>query len=93
MISPAKDATKPVGEFNHSRLLVKGDHVEHWLNGEKVVDGSLKDPGVAKGSAARWGTESPVYDLLVNQPRKMCQISVQNHDSDAWFKNIKIRKL
>jgi len=93
MISPAKDATKPVGEFNHSRLVVKGDHVEHWLNSEKVVDGSLKDAGVAKGSAARWGTESPVYDLLVNQPRKECQISVQNHNSDAWFKNIKIRKL
>ncbi len=93
MISPAKDATKPVGEFNHSRLVVKGDHVEHWLNGEKVVDGSLKDPGVAKGSAARWATTSPVYDLLVNQPRKECQISVQNHNSDAWFKNIKIRKL
>jgi hypothetical protein len=93
MISPAKDATRPVGEFNHSRLVVKGDHIEHWLNGEKVVDGSLKDPGVAKGSAARWGTESPVYDLLVNQPRKECQISIQNHESDAWFKNIKIRRL
>src|SRR5215831_18487182 len=49
MISPTKDATHPVGEFNHSRLVVKGDHVQHWLNGEKVVDGSLNDPGVAKG--------------------------------------------
>jgi 3-keto-disaccharide hydrolase len=93
MISPAKDATKPVGEFNHSRLVVKGDHVEHWLNGEKVVDGSLKDPAVAKGTAARWGADSPVYDLLVNQPRQECQISLQNHETDAWFKNIKIRKL
>src|SRR5579863_5112069 len=38
-IFPAdKDVTKPVGEFNHSRLVVKGDHVEHWLNGEKVLD-------------------------------------------------------
>ena len=93
MISPSKDATKPVGEFNHSRLVVKGDHVEHWLNGEKVVDGSLKAPEVAKGTAARWGADSPVYDLLVNQPRKECQISLQNHGSDAWFKNIKIRRL
>ena len=93
MIPPAKDATRPVGEFNHSRLVVKGDHVEHWLNGEKVVDGSLKAPEVAKGTVARWGKDSPVYDLLVNQPRKDCQISLQNHSSDAWFKNIKIRKL
>ena len=93
MLSPLKDATKPVGEFNHSRLVVKGDAVEHWLNGVKVVDGSLNAPEVAKGSAARWGTDSQVYELLVKHPRKECQISIQNHGSDAWFKNLKIRKL
>ncbi len=93
MLSPLKDATKPVGEFNHSRLVVKGDNVEHWLNGVKVVDGSLNAPDVAKGTAARWGTDSQVYELLVKHPKKDCQISIQNHSSDAWFKNIKIRKL
>jgi hypothetical protein len=93
MISPTRDATLPVGEFNHSRLVVKGDHIEHWLNGEKVVDGSLNDPGVAKGTEARWGIGSPVYDLLVHHPKRACQISLQNHDTEAWFKNIKIRKL
>ena len=93
MIAPSKDATKPVGEFNHSRLVVKGDAVEHWLNGVKVVDGSLNAPEVAKGTGARWGTDSQVYELLVKHPKKDCQISIQNHSSDAWFKNIKIRKL
>ncbi len=93
MIPPATDATLPVGEFNHSRLVVKGDHIEHWLNGVKVVDGALNDPGAAKGTAARWGPASPVYDLLVNHPKKACQISLQNHESEAWFKNIKIRQL
>jgi hypothetical protein len=93
MISPAKDATLPVGQFNHSRLIVKGDHIEHWLNGEKVVDGSLNDPGVANGTAARWGETSLVYELLVKHPKRECQISLQNHESEAWFKNIKIRKL
>jgi hypothetical protein len=93
MIAPAKDATLPIGEFNHSRLIVKGDHVEHWLNGVKVVDGTLNDPGVAAGTGKRWGADSPVYELLVKHPKKDCQISLQNHSSDAWFKNIKIRKL
>jgi hypothetical protein len=93
MLSPSKDATKPVGEFNHSRLVVKGDAVEHWLNGVKVVDGSLNAPEVAKGSAARWGTDSQVYELLVKHPKKQCQLSIQNHGSYAWFKNLKIRKL
>jgi hypothetical protein len=90
---PSKDATKPVGEFNHSRLVVKGDHVEHWLNGEKVVDTSLKSPEEAKSMAKRWGEGGPVYHLLVDQPVKECHISLQNHGDEAWFKNIKIKKL
>jgi hypothetical protein len=93
MFAASKDVTRPVGEFNHLRLVVKGDHVEHWLNGEKVLDASLKAPEVAESVAKRWGKESPVYDMLVNQPRKRCQISLQNHDDVAWFKNIKIRRL
>src|SRR5580700_10662257 len=91
--APSKDATKPVGEFNRSRLVVRGDHVEHWMNGEKVVDASLKSAAVAAAMAKRWGEASPVYDMLVNQPKKDCPISLQNHDNDAWFKNIKIREL
>ena len=93
VFAPSKDATKPVGEFNHSRLVVKGDHIEHWLNGVEVVEGSLKDPEVARSAAKRWGQESPVYHMLAEQPRKSCQISLQNHNDEAWFKNIKIRRL
>jgi hypothetical protein len=93
MFPPLMDASKPVGEFNRSRLVVKGDHVEHWLNGTKVVDASLKAPEVAKNTAKRWGQGSPVYELLVKQPRKACPISLQNHGDEAWFKNIRIRRL
>jgi len=90
---PLKDVTKPAGEFNHSRLVVKGDHIEHWLNGEKVVDGSLKDSQVGKSAATRWGADSPVTRLLTEQPKKSCQISLQNHGDEAWFKNLKIRRM
>lgn len=93
-IFPAsKDVTKPVGDFNHSRLVVRGDHFEHWLNGEKVLDASLKAAEVAASMAKRWGEDSPVYDLLVKQPVRECHISLQNHGDVAWFKNIRIRKL
>ncbi|HKE26221.1 MAG TPA: DUF1080 domain-containing protein [Bryobacteraceae bacterium] len=84
---------KPVGEFNHSALVVRGKHVEHWLNGRKVLDARLDAPEIAAGMAKRWDVDSPVYSLLVSQPRVHCPISLQNHDDNAWFKNIKIRPL
>jgi hypothetical protein len=93
MFPPALDATRPVGEWNHSRLVARGEHVEHWLNGVKVVDARLDAPEVAQNTAKRWGEGSPVYNLLVKHPRKICQISLQNHDTEAWFRNLKIRRL
>jgi len=93
MVAPTRDMTKPVGEWNHSRLVVKGDRVEHWMNGVKVVDTSLDVPAVAEHTGARWGVGSPVYELLVKHPRRDCPISLQDHDSATWFKNIRIRVL
>ncbi len=93
MFPPSQDAARPVGEFNHSRLVVRGLHVEHWLNGVKVVDARLDAPEVAQACTRRWGAGSPVFDLLVKQPRRKCPISLQNHDTEAWFRNIKIRRL
>jgi hypothetical protein len=93
IFAPARDVTRPVGEFNHSRIVVKGDRTEHWLNGVLVVEGSLKAPEVASSMAKRWAPGSPVYELLVKQPVTRCHISLQNHDNEAWFKNIKIREL
>jgi hypothetical protein len=34
---PLKDVSRPIGEYNQVRLVVHGHHVEHWLNGEKIV--------------------------------------------------------
>jgi len=91
MVAPSKAATKPVGEFNHSRIVLRGNHVEHWMNGVKVVDSALDSPDVLQGIKSRWGVAPHVYDLLASQPKKSCPISLQNHGDAAWFRNIKIR--
>lgn len=93
IVGPEKDVTRAVGEFNQSRLLVKGNHVAHWLNGVKVVDTDLDSAQAAARIAQRWGRGTPVGDALTKQPRKDCPISLQNHGDDAWFRNIKIRRL
>jgi peroxiredoxin len=92
MVAPAHQMAKPVGEFNQARILLRGNHVEHWLNGVKVVDARLDSPEVEKAVAARWkGTG--VYELLTKQPKKACPIGLQNHNDVAWFREIKIRPL
>lgn len=35
---PAKDVTRPVGQWNQSRIVARGKHVEHWMNGEKMLE-------------------------------------------------------
>jgi hypothetical protein len=78
-----------IGGFNHSLLVVRGHHVEHWLNGAKVVefDTTAADAqrllrgDLPKGSA-------PDAPLVERGP-----ISLQNHASEAWFCNLKIRPL
>jgi len=91
MVGPSAAVTKPVGEFNHCRIVLRGNHVEHWMNGVKVVDSALDSPDVLQGIKSRWGVAPHVYDLLASQPKKSCPISLQNHGDAAWFRNIKIR--
>ena len=93
MLGASQAAAARVGRFNHSRLIVKGNHIEHWLNGIKVVDAMLDAPEIAAAVAKRWGNSSLVYAMLARQPRKACPISLQNHNDEAWFRNIKIRTL
>lgn len=92
-LPPTKAMSKKPGEWNTAKLVVKGDHVEHWVNGEKVLDASLKSPAITDGAKARWGETHPVYKLLTEQPKKKSPILIQNHGDEAWFRNLKIKKL
>ena len=93
-ILPAdKDVTKPVGDFNQSRLIVRGRHFEHWLNGVKIVDQEATPELLTHALAKRWGESSPAFELLRDQPAIECPISLQNHGDQAWFRDIRIKRL
>jgi hypothetical protein len=88
MHPPSKIMAKPTGEYNHSRIIVKGAHVEHWLNGEKVVDFDLWTPEwEALKSKSKW-KDSAGYGK--NQTG---HIALQDHGGGTWFRNLKIKPL
>jgi hypothetical protein len=89
LIAPAPPIRPRIGQFNHSALIVRGRHVEHWLNGTKVVEFDTSDAAVQKllrSDLPKGGAgDAP---LTQRSP-----ISLQNHSSEAWFRNIKVRPL
>jgi hypothetical protein len=92
MIPPVTTAAKQPGEWNSGRILVKGDHTEHWINGVKVLESSLSDEGVREGATKRWG-QYPAVLRMFTEPKPAGPISLQHHGDQVWFRNIKIRGL
>lgn len=88
LYAPSQDVTRPVGEFNTSRLLVRRGHVEHWLNGVKVVDYELNSPAF---KAAMSGTKFARWPLFAASPTG--HIALQDHGDPVAFRDIKIRVL
>jgi hypothetical protein len=85
---PAKKL-KPVGEWNTARIICKGKHIEHWLNGKKVLEFENGSPAFMEAlNQSKFKSAVPVFGS-VPQGR----IMLQYHQSEVWFKNIKIRKL
>jgi hypothetical protein len=93
MIPAGQPAAKPPGEWNQGRIILRGDRIEHWVNGVKVVDATLNDGRVRESVGRRWEPAPKLKDMLLQRGRKQCPISLQNHGDETWFRNIKIRKL
>ncbi len=84
---PAKQL-KPVGEYNEARILFRGAHGEHWLNGAQVVAYDLGSPRFDSLLAA--SKYAPVEGFA---ERRRGHLVLQDHGDDVWFRNIKIRAL
>lgn len=88
LIAPAKKVVKPAGEWNSVRLLVNGDHVEHWLNGEKIVEYELNSDDLKAKIAKSKFADKPRF-----AKEKSGHLVLQDHGDEVWFRDIKIRIL
>ncbi len=83
-----KKKVKPVGEWNTSKIIYNNGHVEHWLNGEKIVEFDASgDEWKKKRAEGKW-KDFPDYGSA-----KKGAIALQDHGNKAWFKNITIKEL
>ena len=79
---------KPAGQWNSSRILVRGNHVEHWLNGKKVLEYELGSEKVKAAIADSKFKKYPDFGEKISG-----HIMLTDHTDDAWFRNIKLREL
>ncbi len=88
LYAPPRDSTRPVGHWNHARILVQGNHVEHWLNGEKQVSYDLHSPEWEALIAASKFASMPDHGT-----RAAGVIVLQDHGDTVAYRNIRIREL
>jgi len=79
---------KPAGEFNESRIVVQGKHVEHWLNGAKIVEYDLGSQALIDAIAKSKYKDVPGYGS-----KTKTRILFQDHGDEVRFRNLKIRVL
>jgi hypothetical protein len=79
---------KEPGQVNRSRIWVKGQHVEHWLNGVKVLEYELGSKEVLEAVAQSKFKTTPGFGT-----RMKGHILLQDHNDPVWYRNIRIRDL
>lgn len=89
VLPPAADKPqRPPGEWNSSKVVVRGRTVEHWLNGKNVLTYELGSEAVKAGLAkSKFKNDAGFGDKIEGH------ILLTYHNDDCWYRNIKIREL
>jgi sugar phosphate isomerase/epimerase len=87
VLPAAKTAARPVGEWNTSKLVVRGTSVEHWLNGTLVLAYDISSAEAARGIATSKFKDVEGFADKIRTP-----ILLQDHDTVVWFRNLKVRE-
>jgi hypothetical protein len=89
VLPPAADRPlNPAGQWNRSRLVVRGSVVEHWLNDRKVLTYELGSPAVVAGIAKSKFKKYPDFGQKLRG-----HLMLTDHGDAAWFRSLKIREL
>lgn len=88
MYATSQKAAKPAGEWNTGKILMNGNHCEHWLNGVKVVEYEMNsDDWKARKAQSKWNEVKPYGQTVKGH------IDLQEHGHEVWYRSIMVRKL
>jgi len=89
LVPPSADKElRPAGQFNTARIVVQGTKIEHWLNGNKVLE--------ADSSSGDWNqriADSKFGDVKDFFKNRKGRIELQDHGHKVWFRNLLLRPL
>jgi len=89
LIAPSKEKKlNPAGEWNRSKLVMSHGHVEHWLNDIKVVEYQWDSPELRELIK-----KSKFRDMPGFMKQSKGYVALQHHGEEAWFRNVRIRRL
>lgn len=88
LTEPAAQVLRPAGSFNTGRIVVRGWHVEHWLNEVKVVDSDL---GSAEMRARIAASKFSAWPAFATAERGL--LALQDHGDEVWYRSLRIREL
>ena len=87
LIPPKNKKLNPIGEFNQAKLLHRNGHVEHWLNGSKVLDFEIGSPEMNTLLSDSKFKENPAF-----HSDQEGHIMFQHHGQKVYFRNIRVRR-
>lgn len=89
LVAPSQPTPlRPVGEWNQSRVVFRGNHGEHWLNGAKLLEFDLGTVRMDSALAASKFRSIPGFAT-----RRKGHIVLQDHGDEVYFRNLKVREL
>lgn len=88
LVTATDKTLRPVGEFNQGRIVVDGNHVEHWLNGRKVAECELGSPALQRIIAGSKYKPYPGVGV-----KRATPIALQDHGEEVAYRNLKLREL
>lgn len=84
-LAPTERAARPAGQWNSGRLVLRGEDVEHWINGRLVLAYSLHSPELKAALAARNVNSARLLERL---ERRRTPIAFQHHESAVAFRGM-----